>query len=97
MTTRLNVSVPDEMAKWLEEEPQLKPSGLLQKAIQKEMRKQVTAKEHGIFLKSSPDANVEIVSNIMCACGYVFGIDKDEEKPKCPRCGQVIDLSEVKG
>lgn len=36
---RINTTVPDEQKDWLEDQPHLNASGLLQKAIQEQMEK----------------------------------------------------------
>ncbi|WP_265338445.1 hypothetical protein [Haladaptatus pallidirubidus] len=36
MTRRYTVSVPDELGEWLDDQPHLSPSGLLQKAIREQ-------------------------------------------------------------
>jgi len=92
MTTRINVSVPDEMKRWLDQHAQLNPSGLLQSAIQREMRKEFNVKEHGISIEGSPDANVAITANVMCACGYLFGVEDGQRRAKCPFCGSMVSL-----
>jgi hypothetical protein len=40
MVRRYNVSVPDLMGDWLDEQPHLNPSGLLQTAVREQMKKE---------------------------------------------------------
>jgi hypothetical protein len=40
MSQRYTVTVPDEQAEWLDDQPHLGPSGLLQKAIRDQRRKE---------------------------------------------------------
>lgn len=40
MSERYTVTVPDELAEWLDNQPHLSPSGLLQKAIREQREKE---------------------------------------------------------
>ncbi|WP_276310059.1 hypothetical protein [Halonotius pteroides] len=40
MTRKYTVTVPDEQGEWLDEQPHLSPSGLLQKAIKDQRQKE---------------------------------------------------------
>lgn len=57
---RYNVTVPDDLAEWLDEQARLSPSGLLQDAIRAERR----TSTHGIRIEG--DADNLIVGNTYC-------------------------------
>lgn len=65
---RMNVTVPDEQKEWLNQQPQLNASGLLQKAIRGE-------RERG----SPADAPAEAIGHNCPVCGrqYEFAMTKD--------------------
>lgn len=52
---RYNVTVPDDLAEWLDEQARLSPSGLLQDAIRAEKQKSVC----GIHIESDSDATIK--------------------------------------
>lgn len=84
---RINVTVPDEMKDWLDEQPHLKASGLLQKAVQKQMSTESTSDHNE---KKIEYQSKEFGDHIGIACPECG----DEMKPRetnnllyCPRCG----------